>query len=284
MRLAAVLWAAAASVQAQEVIAVLSSDLSAYREAHEAFVAAYGPGAGVRNLADGSFSVPRETRLVVAFGRKAAERVYPARVMLIACLAPGLPARWAGSRPAVGISMLPPVEKLLAELKGLQPGLRSLTVVWSSAAFEDYLGRLRQASAAAGISIRSERLDAPDELLDRLRGFVQKTDALWLAPDPKILTEKSFSLISGVGRASGLPVFASAPGLAEKGAVAAVFISYRESGRLAALTALEALKAGELEDPVPAEKITMVLNLAAAKKSGLSIPAQAISRADLVLP
>lgn len=284
VRLAVVLGLAATSLRAQEVLAVLSSDLSAYQEAHAAFAAVYGQGAGVRNLSDGGFSVPPETLLIVAFGRKAAERDYPSRVKLIACLAPGLPARWAGNRPAVVISMLPPPEKLVAALKGIQPGLKRLTVIWSSSAFEDYLGSLRQASGVTGIEIRSERLAAAAGLPDRLRGLIGKTDALWLAPDPQILTEQSFSVILNVARASGLPVYAAAPGLAERGAAAAVFLSFRESGRVAALAAREALMGGESGNPVPAVKITTVLNLTAAKKSGLNIPAEAVSHADLVLP
>lgn len=284
VRLALLLCFAAVPLRAQEVLAVLSSDLASYRQAHAGFTAAYGPGAGARSLADGGFSVPPETRVVVAFGRKAAERAYPSRVKIVACLAPGLPAGWAGRRPAVKIDMLPPAEKLLAALKGIHPGLKRLTVIWSAAAYEGYVERLHQASGGHALAIRSERLGGVEGLPAALRGLVGETDALWLLPDPNILTAQSFAMIESFGHASRLPVFAAVPGLAEKGAAAAVFVPFGESGRAAAEAARELLKDGASQRHILPEKIETALNLTAARKYGLTIPPDAISRADLVLP
>lgn len=285
VRLAALLWLVALPLRAQEVLAVLSSGLSSYREASAGFAEAYGAGAGVRSLDNGGFTVPSETRVIVAFGRKAAERSYPQRVKLIACLAPGLPTERAGSRPsAINILMVPPADKLLAVLKGVQPGLKRLTVLWSASTYRGYVERLSQASAGLGITIRSERLDGVEDLPDSLRGLPGATDALWLPPDPNFLNAQSFATIEAFGRASGLPVYASVPGLAEIGAVASVFVPFRESGRHAAAAARDILKGVELENPLLPEKTETIINLTAAKKSGLTIPAEALSRATRVLP
>lgn len=284
VRLAGLLWLAALPLRAQEVLAVLSSDLSSYREAHAGFTAEYGPGAGVRSLADGGFPVPPETRIIVTFGRKAAERPYPSRVKLIACLAPGLPTGWAGRRSAVNIAMLPPAEKLLAALKGVSPGLKRLTVIWSASAYEGYVERLRQAAPGFGLAIRSESLDRVEDLPGALRGLVGESDGLWLMPDPNILTAQSFAMIEAFGHASRLPVFASVPGLAEKGAAASVFVPFSEGGRAAAAAARELLKGAVLERQILPEKTETVLNLTAAKKYGLTIPPEALSRANLILP
>lgn len=284
VKLAGLLWLAALPLSAQEVLAVLSSNLSPYHEAHAGFVAAYGAGSGVRSLPDGGFTVPPETRIIVAFGRKAAERTYPSRVKLIACLAPGLPTDWAGRESAVIVTMLPPPDKLLSTLKGVQAGLKRLTVVWSASAYEGYVERLRQAAGVHGLAIRSQRVEGIERLPDALRGLIGETDALWLMPDPRLLTEQSFAMITAFGYASRLPVFVSASGLAEKGAVASVFVPLSESGRAAAAAAREMLKGVSGDRQIMPEKTETVLNLTAAERSGLIIPAEAVSRADRVLP
>lgn len=286
VRLAFLLCLAAAPLRAQEVLAVLSSDLASYREAHDGFAAAFGPGAGLRRLADGGFSVPPETKVIVAFGRKAAERAYPSRVKVIACLAPGLPSGWAGRRSAVNIAMLPPPDQLLAVLKGVSPGLKRLAVIRSASASasEAYVERLRQASSRFGLAIRSENLDRVEDLPDALRGLAGETNALWLAPDPNILTAQSFGMIEAFGQAGRLPVFVSVSGLAEKGAAVSVFVPFSENGRAAAAAARELLRGGALESQILPEKTETVINLTAAKRYGLTIPPEALSRANLVLP
>ncbi len=285
VRLAVLLWLAAPALRAQEVLTVLSSGLSSYQEARNGFTEVFGPGTGLRNLADGGFTVPAETRLIVTFGRKAAERSYPSRVKLIVCLAPGLPSDWAGSHSAaVKISMLPPADTLLAALKVIQPGLKRLTVLWSASTYGGYVERLRQASAGLGITILSERLDGVADLPDSLRSLPGATNALWLAPDPNLLTAQSFATVEAFSHAIGLPFYASVPGLAEKGAVASVFVPFSESGRRAAAAAREMLKGVELENTLLPEKTETILNLSAAKKVGLIIPADALSRATRVLP
>lgn len=284
VKVAGLLWLAALPLRAQEVLAVLSSDLSSYREAHAGFVEAYGAGTEVRSLADGGFTIPPETRVVVAFGRRAAERAYPPRVKLIVCLAPGLGSDWAGRRSSVIVTMLPPAEKLLASLKDVQPGLKRLAVLWSSETYEGYVERLRQAAGVRGLTFRSERVDGVEGVPDALRGLFGEADALWLMPDPRFLTEQSFATIMVFGRASRLPVFVSVPGLAKMGAVAAVFVPFGESGRAAAAAAREMLKGASSEIQIMPEKTETVLNLTAAKQSALAIPAAAIARANLVLP
>ncbi len=74
---------------AEPVVAVLSSDLAYYQEAFQGFQKAWaGPVAAV-NLKSGKARIDSDTRVVVAFGAKAALQPYPDGVTVIYCMAPG---------------------------------------------------------------------------------------------------------------------------------------------------------------------------------------------------
>jgi len=115
------------------VTVVLSSDLGPYGEAYAGFIEAFGQPDRQVNLKKDQFQLSVNTRLVVAFGGKAALQAYPDDVTLVYCLAPGVylaPEKRRGR--SVKVAMMPSALAMLTHLKRLQPDLRRLGVFWSS--------------------------------------------------------------------------------------------------------------------------------------------------------
>lgn len=168
---------------ANDIVAVLSSDLAPYREALESFQKTLDHPISVFNLDQENPRITSSHRVVVAFGGKAAQFSYPDSVVLIYCLAPGtkLSLRERAG-PSIEIPMLSPAASILSKMKKIQPALKRLAVFWASQPLKDYFDQIERESAPIDIQVLSVKLDDPAQLPDRLRALHEKSDALWLLP------------------------------------------------------------------------------------------------------
>lgn len=268
---------------AQEVVAVLSSELGPYRQAFDGFQNAFGRPVSTIVLQGQEPTLPSETRIVVTFGGRAAQGPYPDHVLVISCMAPG--GAWSRRHgTAIEVPMLPRAAAVLVRLRDIQPTVKRLAVLWASAPFEPYVRDMREAAAAMGITLLAEQLDGPDGLPDRLRALLEMTDALWLLPDPVLVNARSFSVLKEYSWSNRVPFYAPTAGLVEQGATAAIANSFREIGRTAALAARRTLDGESVGATAYPERIEVTVNVTAAGKTGLAIPPPALQRVDRVLP
>lgn len=266
---------------AQEVVAVLASEQRAQRETYQSFQAAFGKPVPVVPLGE---DIPAGAKVVVAFGGKAAIAPYPGRVTLIYAIAPGLivgPKSHDGR--SIKVMMEPEPGALLHALQSLQPKLKRLAVLWSSAIRGPAVERLVKLGAARGIAVSAERLEHSRGLPDRLRRLEGKVDAIWLPPDPLLINESSFGVIKHYSYDNDIPFYAPTEGLAEQGATAAVAVSNKEMGRQAAAAAKAVLKGSEVASELYSDKVSVTINRAAAEQVELTVPAEALNSADKVL-
>ncbi|MBI3596698.1 MAG: hypothetical protein HY203_06055 [Nitrospirae bacterium] len=270
---------------AQDVVAVSGSALGPYREAFDGFQEAFGLTVPSYSLSEDNVKLPPETRIVVAFGGKAALFPYPENVTLIYCMAPGIKLT-PGDRHgySVEIEMLPPASLILPKLKEIQPSLKRLAVLWTSESMKRHVEELRQASAQVGIEIVSQQLKSPDELPERLRSLYGKIDAVWLMPDPLLINSQSFTVLKGFSWSNRVPFYVPTAGLVEQGATASISTSFREIGRAAALAARQTLSGKSVEAMVYPEKMMIVLSLKAAGNAGLVISPELLKNLDRVVP
>lgn len=271
---------------AQEVVAVLSSDLAPYREAYQGFAEALGRPVSMVSLQAGRPRIGRDTRVVVAFGGKAATEEYSGDLTLVYCMAPGTtldPGQRQG--PTVRINMLPVAGQIADALRELQPPLRHLAVLWITDTMTDYAAQMRQAGGEAGMEVSAEHLGDPDQLPDSLRRLIGKgVEALWLPPDPLLINAGSFALLREFSRANKVPLYAPTAGFAEEGAVAAVGVSFAQNGRTAAQTVLGILAGRKMPDEIYPDECEITLNLGAAAEVGLRFSPGAQSRAHKIIP
>lgn len=264
---------------------MLGSDMSAYREAYEAFQAAFGKPVPLLALHDGRVKLPRGVKVVAAFGGKAALASYPDRVTLVYGIAPGiLVGRDTHDGPTIKVSMVPEASVMLSRMLRIQPGLKRLAVLWASDAMAPMVEALEKAGAPLSVKIVSQRVDGADDLPGRLRGLKGRMDAFWVAPDPLMITAQNFEVLRQYADDNDIPFYAPTDALVAHGAAAAVWVGYPEIGRAAAAAAQSAL-AGE----VPRYAIHLAdcktsINLTAAKADGLTVPPDAVRGADKVYP
>jgi ABC transporter substrate binding protein len=271
---------------APAILAVLSADTRPYQEAWDGFREELGDPAAMTVVgAPGSDASIESARVVVAFGSKAALNEYPGRVLLILAMAPSIEGRRRGNGRIPHVSMTPSPKVLLAGLRALQPGLKRLAVVWKSEFYgADYQEQLLTAGKAIGIDIRSVEVAESREIPDLLRSLYGHVDAVWMPPDPLVISESNFLVFRDFSLSNGVPLYVPIPSLAERGATASVGVSFRAVGRASARVAKRVLAGGEAPALTFAEPAETTLNSASAAKVGLNVDAETLKKLSRVIP
>lgn len=257
----------------REVLAVLSSESSYYRQAWTGFQEIMGDRTETVTLQSDKPRIPPEVKVVVAFGAKAALQDYPKSVTLVYCMAPGtlLPMDLRVKR-SLKVEMLPRPGFVLSKIKELQPGLKRLAVFWTSAAMNDYVKELQKAAPSFGVEVEAAQSATPDDLPDSLRGLKTKPDAFWIPPDPTLITPTNFTLLKDYAWSNRVPFYVPTDGLLEKGATASIACSLKEIGRITASAVMQlAATSDGKADRIYPEEIQVTVSRLSAKNTGLQL-------------
>lgn len=266
---------------AQDVLAVISAELEPYQEALSGFKTAFADPLHETVLSKQKLRVSRQIRAVVSFGGKAAQLDYPDDVVLVYLVAPGTRIqRRSPPGTTIQIPMLPHPRASLARLRRLQPDLRRLLVFWATDTLEPYVRELEREAAGVRIEIIARRLTDAEEIPDQVRSHFGKIDAVWLLPDPLLVTPASFAVLKDFSWANRVPFIAPTPGLVEKGATAAVVSSYHEMGKTAATALKQSLAGDNSSDTIYPDKVELTVNLKAAARVGIAITAETLKSID----
>lgn len=271
-----------------EVVAVLSSDLGPYREAFEGFREAFGKTIPSHILSGDQLKLDPDTKIVIAFGGKAAKTNYPESINLIYCLTPGFISRNSDVKAAdrrgvsIGIRMLPRESTILTKLKEVHPSMKKLAVFWLSEILQRDVERLQQAASQMGIEIISQQLKNSEDLPDRLRRVYTQIDAIWLMPDPLLINSESFKVLKEFSWFNKVPLYSPSSGLVEQGATVSISTSFGDIGRLAGITARQLLSGESVQNEIYPEKTQMTVNMKAVSLIGLKIPESLLLHADKV--
>jgi hypothetical protein len=253
--LAALLCGSVLPCPAGEVAAILSSDSGHYSAAYAAFKAGPSGRADLLDASSPDFYIPADVKYVAAFGVKAAALRYPPGTHLVYALAPV-----EGRAHSHEISMAPRPAEALAAYKKLQPGLKRLAVFWTAYPGEDYINELRAAGAGAGVEIISAQLKSPDSLPERLRRLMGKMDAFWLMPDPALITQPSFMVLSAFSCANSVPFYAPTYALAQGGGTASFAPDFAEAGAAAGRAVAVLVSGGQLPRVIYPENVELRVN------------------------
>jgi len=269
----------------QELFAVLTSDLGPYREAFDGFQAGFGQKVPFAVLSGPNQDVPAGSRVVAAFGGKAALALYPDTLDLLYCLAPGIDSAQIGrSGKSIAVRMHPREERLAEKVKEIQPGAKRIAVLWISGSFEKRVEKIRGAFAGVGIELLSEQMTSTNEIPDRLRTlFSRNIDALWLMPDPLLINARSFRVLKEFSWSNRVPLYSPSAGLVEQGATAALSTGYYDIGKVAGSTARQLLQGVSVPGEIYPDKMQITLNMKAISLLGLKIPEAILLDSDKVL-
>jgi putative ABC transport system substrate-binding protein len=173
-----------------------------------------------------------------------------------------------------GTSDMAPVDKHLAMIKRLAPGVRRLGFLYNPGEVNSVssLEAVRKAAPAAGIEVLEGAAPKSSEVLAAARSLIGKVDAFYVPTDNTVVS--AFEAVVKVGIDAKIPVFAGDTDSVERGAVAALGFNYYEVGRQTGEMVVRILK-GEKPGDIPVSgvrKMDLWLNLASAAKMGVSVP------------
>lgn len=275
---ALLLLACAGGARAFEIVAALSSDSGHYREAYEGFQEEWG--SSVTAVVLGRDSLPPAPDVVVAFGSRAALKEWRTSPLIVTCLAPG--ARPDRASEVLSVELLATPASLMERMRKLMPRLKVLRVLWSSDFEESEIQELAEASKAQDIVLLSERVADPSRLPQALRSLKAPADALWLMPDPALVSSANFATLREYSAAARVPFLAPTEGLAEKGATATLAAPFRDAGRAAAAVLRARLRGEVVHGPAHPTRVVVTVNASAARIVGLDI--KAAEGVDRVIP
>lgn len=260
------------------VLVVMSAETGPYREAVAGIMEVLGTDASAV-VAVAPPRVPEDVTVVVTLGARASSWKYPARVLLIHTLTPGLQSdRLRGIR----VAMSPEPAALLDKLLALQPSCRRLGVPYQSAEAAAYAAELARAGSAHGLFVDALDVGEGEDLPDVLRRLWGDVDALWVPPDPLLVNATNLATLVQFARANRIPLYVPTTGLIGLGGTAAVAPSFRELGRRSAQAA--SAPRGEESAVLYPRIVETVVSRKEAAAAGLTLVEAGLGKADRVLP
>jgi putative ABC transport system substrate-binding protein len=175
---------------------------------------------------------------------------------------------------------------MLALLRESFPAIRRIGTLFvpsepNSVYFKD---ELTKTAAAAGVEVVTVPVSTTGEVADAALALASRhLDAICQIADN--LTASTFASIAQAARRTRVPLFGFSSGQARFGAAVVVARDYFEGGKESALLAARVMR-GESPGAIPfspTKKIKLVLNPAAAKTYGLTLPPALLKRADVVV-
>ncbi len=268
-----------------EVIAVLSSSMGPYQQALAGFVEAYGQPVPSQVLSEGDPLIASDTRLIVAIGGKAAIHAYPSRLPVLYFMAPGTYMSATDRRaPMIKIYMTPSASVTIHKLKELQPAMTTLGILTATNSRDEFNLQMMEVGQSLGVDVIIENLASVDDLPDHLRSLKSKINALWMPPDPLLLTPRNFKMMNEFCQSNNIPFYVSTAQLVDLGATGAIITSFKDIGRCAAETAKKVLAGKYQGDKVYPERFETILNSSAIKKANSPLSPEAVRHADKVIP
>jgi putative ABC transport system substrate-binding protein len=286
----------ASPAAARESVAILRSDsLASYDAPVEAFRGALGTPVEVFDL-QGERAVAQRVaanlradppQAIFALGAKAAwiaARELPDVPLIYAMVLD--PDRYQlNGTLTTGVRMQPPPDLVLSQLQVMTPNVRRLAIILGQSNNDPMVAEAIQAARNAGYEVRARRVSSEREARMALSRAGTEADAVWLLPDPIVVTPRNFHALQAEALSARIPVLAYSEGLVSAGALLCVAPDLSAVGRSAASLVKRHL-AGENIGVIPPEApeaIRVVLNKATQEAIGLELDASVLSFVDAVV-
>lgn len=212
-------------------------------------------------------------RLVLAVGRDALMKVREIReIPVVYVMVPPSATADATGRNVTGIEMDVPAERYLS-LCGKQLGGKRVGIIHNPAKTGALVQEARQTAERLGITLVVRRADDPREAVRELSSLQGKVDALWLLPDPTVVTRDTMDAFARFSLQHRVPVVAFAAKYLQQGAVAAIEVDPAEMGRQAGRMARRILDGAspQAETPEHPAKTRLKVNQSVARHLGITL-------------
>lgn len=181
-----------------------------------------------------------------------------------------------------GTSDAAPIDKQLDLLKELVPTARKIGIVYASGEVNSQVqvDEAKKAAAPKGLEVTTQTVTTVNEIQQAVEALGD-VDAIYVPTDNMVVS--GIASLVQVAEAKKIPVVAAEAGTVEGGAVATLGIDYTKLGRQTGEMALRILRDGADPATMPVEtatEFTYVVNEDAAKRQGVTIPADILAKAE----
>jgi putative ABC transport system substrate-binding protein len=275
----------ASNVHAGGVTVIVDGRVAQYREALEAAREVLrNPSLVDVSAPDAAEQVHRaESGVILAVGQKAlqlAKEKAPGAATVF-CMVLGSAA--APSRTVTGVRLEVPASAQLQLIKQVHPGAKRLGVIYDPRTSAQVIEDAVKAAGSLGFTLVSRAVHDPREVRGALAEMADGIDALWLLPDPRLLSAEMFSYLLASTLERRIALFGFLDSFTEAGALASIAPDYAENGRRAGRLAMElAERPSETRFPVPAplsSSGSLSINSKSAKQLGVDVPPSVLAKA-----
>jgi putative ABC transport system substrate-binding protein len=148
----------------------------------------------------------------------------------------------------MGITSFPTAEMTLSQLQLFVPKAQRLGLFMSSSSPAELISDAVEKAKSMGYEPIIIHINSNTDLRRELRLIPAKVDAIWLFPDPQIITPDNFHMISSMAKRSKIPVVTNSELLTQGGALFSVTPNNVFIGQQAASLMGEILEMRELQD------------------------------------
>lgn len=183
-----------------------------------------------------------------------------------------------------GIGMVIPPERQLAALESTVPRIKRIGLLYNPAHTGAIARRAVAAARGLGIELLIHEVRNSREVLPLLKSMKGEIDAFWMLPDITVVTPETVEFLLLFSLNNRIPVLTFSDKYAEMGALMALDIDPIDLGRQAAEIAKKVL-AGTPIDTIPHSEprsAVLTVNLKIARKLGIPLREEALSRAKLI--
>lgn len=183
-----------------------------------------------------------------------------------------------------GTSDIAPIAEQFKLLKQLVPDAKKVGIVYASGEVNSQVqvDEAKKVAKDMGIEIKTQTVTTANEIQQSVTALGD-VDAIYVPTDNMVVSGIA-SLIQ-VAEQKQIPVLGAESGTVEGGAVATLGINYKELGKQTGKMAIRILKEGADPATMPVEtatEFTYVVNEDAAKRMGVTIPEEILSKAETV--
>ena len=184
-----------------------------------------------------------------------------------------------------GVSDMTPVDEHLEMIRRFVPGMKSVGVVYNSgeANSKTLVQMLRDAATERGLKVEEATAARSGDVYQAAKSLVGRCDAVYVPTDNTVVAALE-SLVKVCGEAK-LPLFAADVDSVPRGCVAALGFDYYKHGLQAGAMAARILKGADpASTAVEFQKgLSLHINMGAAAKMGVPVPADLKAEADKII-
>jgi putative ABC transport system substrate-binding protein len=292
-------WVPDTSAAGKLIAAIMSSDQPRYREAHRAFVKSLASWGYPPSTTEIILQTPNpdplswsntirkfnayKPDLIVAYGAPAALAAMK-ESNGIPVVSADIYSTDLSGKGLCGVSSRVPMITLLKTLQDIRPH-RKVGIIYTSreAGSQRQRDDIRKLALQLGLTVSEVNASTSALLESGLATLMERSDVL-IATESSIVC-RNFDRIIALAKSRNIPVAATIPDSAEKGALISLEISPQEQGHLAAEIAvrlLEGATPNHLSLLTP-RHVDLVINMRIAREMGFSVPFPVLGSATRVI-